>query len=408
MPLDRLKASLEEKIKEIDEKGIVKRKESIILEIKKCDGIKGNRYILKGEENKEYIRMNSNSYLALHLNERVKQKEEEAIKKFGVGPGAVRFISGTYEPHKALEERISKFHNREDAIIFSSAYGCVLGTLFSLIDEETFVISDELNHNCIINGIRLSKPKEKDIYKHLNVDECEEKIKNFIGKAKKVLIITDGVFSMRGDYAPLDILQDLANKYDKEFEEGVILIVDDSHGVGIFGESGRGTEEVLKTKVDILIGTFGKAFGVNGGYLVSDRIIVDYLREKAPLYIYTNPITPGEANAIIESINIIDSDLGKGMINYVRELAKKFREGIISLGLETTKSEHPIVPLIIRDTQKTKELVKYLRENGVLSTGLNFPIVPRGEELIRFQISYEHTEYDINYVLDVIKNFFSK
>lgn len=408
MPLDRLKASLEEKIKEIDEKGIVKRKESVILEIKKCDGIKGNRYILKGEENKEYIRMNSNSYLALHLNERVKQKEEEAIKKFGVGPGAVRFISGTYEPHKMLEERISKFHSRDDAIIFSSAYGCVLGTLFSLIDEETFVISDELNHNCIINGIRLSKPKEKDIYKHLNVDECEEKIKNFIGKAKKVLIITDGVFSMRGDYAPLDRLQELANKYDKEFEEGVILIVDDSHGVGIFGESGRGTEEVLKTKVDILIGTFGKAFGVNGGYLVSDRIIVDYLREKAPLYIYTNPITPGEANAIIESINIIDSDLGKGMINYVRELAKKFREGIISLGLETTKSEHPIVPLIIRDTQKTKELVKYLRENGVLSTGLNFPIVPKGEELIRFQISYEHTEYDINYVLDVIKNFFSK
>ncbi len=408
MPLDRLKKSLEEKIKEIDEKGILKRKESIILEIKKCDGTKGNRYILKGEENKEYIRMNSNSYLALNLNERVKQKEEEAIKKFGVGPGAVRFISGTYEPHKALEERISKFHNREDAIIFSSAYGCVLGTLFSLIDEETFVISDELNHNCIINGIRLSKPKEKDIYKHLNIEECEEKIKSFIGKAKKVLIITDGVFSMRGDYASLDKLQELANKYDKDFEEGVILIVDDSHGVGIFGDSGRGTEEVLKTKVDILIGTFGKAFGVNGGYLVSDKTIVDYLREKAPLYIYTNPITPGEANAIIESINIIDSDLGKEMISYVRELAKKFREGILSLGLETTKSEHPIVPLIIRNTQKTKELVKYLRENGVLSTGLNYPIVPKGEELIRFQISYEHTEYDVNYVLGVMKNFFSK
>ncbi|MCX8094883.1 MAG: aminotransferase class I/II-fold pyridoxal phosphate-dependent enzyme [Caldisericia bacterium] len=406
MPLEKLKKSLQEKINEIDEKGIVKRKESIIVNIKKCDGIKGNRYILKGEEDKEYIRMNSNSYLALHLNERVKEKEEEAIKKFGVGPGAVRFISGTYETHKELEKRISKFHSREDAIIFSSAYGCVLGTLFSLIDEETFVISDELNHNCIINGIRLSRPKEKDIYKHLNVDECDEKIKNYIGKAKKVLIITDGVFSMRGDYAPLDRLQEIADKYDKDFEEGVILIVDDSHGVGIFGESGRGTEEVLKTKVDILIGTFGKAFGVNGGYLVSDKIIVDYLREKAPLYIYTNPITPGEANAIIESINIIDSDEGKGMIDYVRELAKKFREGIISLGLETTKSEHPIVPLIIRDTEKTKQLVKFLRDNGILSTGLNYPIVPKGEELIRFQITYEHTDYDINYVLGVIKIFF--
>lgn len=408
MPLERIKRVLGEKIKEIDEKGILKRNESVIVEIKKCDGVKGNRYILKGEENKEYIRMNSNSYLALHLNERVKEKEEEAIKKFGVGPGAVRFISGTYEPHKALEERIAKFHNREDAIIFSSAYGCVLGTLFSLIDEETFVISDELNHNCIINGVRLSKPKGKDIYKHLNYEECEEKIKREIGNAKKVIIVTDGVFSMRGDYAPLDKLQEIANRYDKEFEEGVILIVDDSHGVGIFGESGRGTEEVLKTRVDILIGTFGKAFGVNGGYLVSDKIVVDYLREKAPLYIYTNPITPGEANACIESINIIDSEEGKGMIKYVRDLAKYFRDGIISLGLETTISEHPIVPLILRDTEKTKELVKFLRERGVLSTGLNFPIVPRGEELIRFQITYEHTKYDVDYVLGVLKEFFNK
>lgn len=408
MPLSKLKVSLEEKIREIDEKGIVKRKESVIENIIKCDGIRGNRYILKGEEGKEYIRMNSNSYLALHLNERVKQKEEEAIKKFGVGPGAVRFISGTYEPHKKLEERIAKFHSREDAIIFSSAYGCVVGTLFSLIDEETFVISDELNHNCIINGIRLSKPKEKDIYNHLDYKECEEKIKSRIGKAKKVLIITDGVFSMRGDYAHLDKLQDIANKYDKDFDEGVILIVDDSHGVGIFGDSGRGCEEVFNTKVDILIGTFGKAFGVNGGYLVSDKTIVEYLREKAPFYIYTNPITPGEANAIIESINIIDSEEGKSMLRYVRELAKKFREGIVSLGLETTKSEHPIVPLIIRDTEKTKNLVLYLRENGILSTGLNFPIVPKGEELIRFQVTYEHTEYDINYVLGVIKNFFNK
>ncbi|MBC7194181.1 MAG: aminotransferase class I/II-fold pyridoxal phosphate-dependent enzyme [Caldisericia bacterium] len=408
MPLKKLSDSLKTKIKEIDEKGIVKRDEKIIVEIKKCDGVKGNRYILKGEREKEYIRMNSNSYLALHLNERVKEKEEEAIKKFGVGPGAVRFISGTYDVHKNLEERIAKFHKREDAIIFSSAYGCVLGTLFSLIDEETFVISDELNHNCIINGVRLSKPKDKDIYKHLNINECEEKIRNYVGKAKKVIIVTDGVFSMRGDYAPLDKLQEIADKYDKDFEEGVILIVDDSHGVGIFGDSGRGTEEFLNTKVDILIGTFGKAFGVNGGYLVSDKIVVDYLREKAPLYIYTNPITPGEANACIESINIIDSEEGKGMIKYVRELAKKFRNGIKSMGLETTESEHPIVPLIIRDTLKTKELVNYLRERGILATGLNFPIVPKGEELIRFQITYEHTEYDINYVLDVIKNFFNK
>jgi len=139
----------------------------------------------------------------------LKGMKKEAIKKFGAGPGAVRFISGTYIYHKELEKRIAKFHNKEDSIIFSSAYSCVLGTLYSLIDEETIVISDELNHNCIINAIKLSKPKEKDIYKHLNIKECEEKIVSFIGKCKRVLIITDGIFSMRGDYAPIDKLSAL-------------------------------------------------------------------------------------------------------------------------------------------------------------------------------------------------------
>lgn len=405
MPLEKIKKKLSEELKEIDEKGIVKRKESVIVKVVKCDGVKGNRYILKGEEDKEYIRMNSNSYLALHLNEEVKRSEEEAIKSFGVGPGAVRFISGTYTVHRELEERLARFHNREDGIIFSSAYGCVLGTLYSLINEDTIVISDELNHNCIINAIRLSKPKEKDIYKHLNIDECEKKINCYIGKGKRVLIVTDGIFSMRGDFAPLDKLSSLTKKYDSYFEEGIVLIVDDSHGVGIFGESGRGVEEFTNSKVDILIGTLGKAFGINGGYLVSDKTIVDYLREKAPLYIYTNPITPGEAKAAIKSIDIIDSDYGKSMIKYVKNLAKKFREGLKKLGLETIESEHPIVPLILRDTEKTKNLVRFLREEGILATGLNYPIVPKGEELIRFQITYEHTEYDIDYVLEVIKKF---
>jgi len=213
---------------------------------------------------------------------------------------------------------------------------------------------------------------------------------------------------MRGDYAPIDKLSALTKKYNNEFEEGVILIADDSHGVGIFGDSGRGVEEYTNSKVDILIGTLGKAFGVNGGYAATDKVLTDYLREKAPLYIYTNPITPGEASAAIKSIDIVDSDSGKSMIKYVRDLTKKFREGIRLLNLETVESEHPIVPVILRDTEKTKNLVKFLKKNGVLATGLNYPIVPKGEDTIRFQITYEHTEYDINYVLDLIKNFMKK
>ncbi len=408
MPITRFKKALENELNELKEKGIAKGKELIIVKVKKPQGDKGPRYFLKGFGDKEFIRMNSNSYLGMSLKEEMIKSEEEAAKEFGVGPGAVRFINGTYKAHRDLEKKLAEFHSREDAIIFSAAYATMIGTLTSLISKETIVISDELNHNCIINAIRLSRPVEKMIYRHLDLNELEEKIKASIGKAKRLVIVTDGIFSMRGDHAPLDKIMELAEKYDDKFDENIIVVADDSHGVGAFGKTGRGTEEYVGRKVDVLIGTLGKAFGVNGGYVATDKTITTYLREKAITYVYSNPITVAEAATALKVIEFLDSPKGIERLNYLRELTKRFESGLKNMGYEIIESEHPIVPLMVRDTKKTEDIVSFLLENGVLATGIKYPVVPQGDEEIRFQVNADHTPYDIDYVLDVLKKYKEK
>ena len=391
---------------ELRKKGTAKGKEMVITGVKPAEGANGPRYFIEGRENKEFLKMNANAYLGLSFRRDVIQAEEDAVKKFGAGPGAVRFINGTYKPHIELEEKLAKFHNKEAAMIFSSAYSAMMGIFAPLISKESIAISDELNHNCIINALRLSRPKVKEIYKHLDMKDLEEKIRNNIGQGKRIVIVTDGIFSMRGDYAPLDKISELAKKYDAEFEEGITLIVDDSHGVGAFGKTGRGTEEYTNADgVDVLIGTLGKALGVNGGYVTSTATIIKYLRETAPTYIYSNPITPSEASAAVKALEILDSKKGLELLEWLHKLTKRFEKGLVDLGYEIIESDHPVVPLMVRDTNKTTELVKYLTDKGILATGLNFPIVPKGDEEIRFQISAAHTESDIDYVLNVLKEY---
>ncbi|MCD6237724.1 MAG: aminotransferase class I/II-fold pyridoxal phosphate-dependent enzyme, partial [Thermotogae bacterium] len=305
-----------------------------------------------------------------------------------------------------LEKKLAEFHNREAAMIFSSAYATVMGILSPLISKETVVISDELNHNCIINAVRLSRPKDKKIYKHNDINELESAIKEAIGNCKRVIVVTDGIFSMRGDHAPLPEIASLAEKYDSEFEEGIITIVDDSHGVGAIGETGRGTTEYThEDRIDILVSTMGKALGVNGGYVVSDAKVIEFLRETAPFYIYSNPITVSEASAALKALEILDSDVGRKLLRHLHDMTKRFEQGLIDMGYEVIRGEHPVVPLMIRDTQKTSDLVHYLKENGILATGLNYPVVPKGDEEIRFQICADHTEYDIDYALGVLRKY---
>ena len=406
MSIDKLESILIEKLDALKEKGALKGEEMVIIRVKPPEDKKGPRYIIEGHGEKEFLRMNSNSYLGMSLRNEIIEAEEEAAKKFGAGPGAVRFISGTYQPHIELEKTLAKFHNRESAMIFSSAYATVMGTVSPLIDNETIVISDELNHNCIINAIRLSRPAVKEIYKHLDMTELEDRIKDAIGKGRRVIVVTDGIFSMRGDYAPLDIIVEIAKRYDPQFEGGITTVVDDSHGMGAFGKTGRGTEEYTNAKgIDIIIGTLGKSLGVNGGYLATKSAIINYLRETAPFYIYSNPITPAEAYSATKALDILDSEKGIQLLEHLRKLTKHFEKGLIDLGYEIIESEHPVVPLMIRDTARTSELVHYLTENGILATGLNYPVVPKGDEEIRFQISADHTEYDIDYVVGVLEKF---
>lgn len=405
MALDKLNTALSKHVKQLEESGRAKGREKVVRKIISPANGRGPRYLLEGYGDKEFIRMNANSYLGLSLRQDMIDAEEKGAKEFGVGPGAVRFIVGTYKPHINLEQRLARFHNRQEGMIFSSAYATSLGVIYPLTTKETVLISDELNHNCIINAIRLGKPMAKEIYRHNNMEELESALKKHAGQAKRALVITDGIFSMRGDHAPLKKLTELCEKYNDQFEEGVISIVDDSHGVGAIGNTGRGTEEYTDAKVDVLVGTLGKAFGVNGGYVVSSSDVITYLRETAPTYVYSNPITVSECEAAIQAVNILDSEEGRGILKHLSNMTVRFQDGLKQAGYATIEGAHPVVPLMVRDTKKTKAMVEYLTDHGILATGLSYPVVPQGDEEIRFQVCADHTEQDIDYVLDVLKKY---
>ncbi len=406
MPADRLSAVLNAHVTSLEEAGTAKGAENVVVAVKPALGDRGPRVYLQGEGDKEFIRLNSNSYLGMGLRPEVIAAEEEATRSFGAGPGAVRFISGTYGAHVALEAKLADFHSREAAMIFSSAYATVVSTITPLVTSETVLISDELNHNCIINAMRLSRPAGKAIYLHNDVAALDAVLEDRKGKAKRALVVTDGIFSMRGDHAPVDEIMAMCVRHDADYEENVVCIVDDSHGVGSFGRTGRGAEEYTSSApVDILVGTLGKAFGVNGGYVVANAATIQFLRESSQMYIYSNPITVGEAAAALRSIEIVDSDEGAALLARLRTLTKRFEDGLGRIGIETIPGDHPIVPLMIRDTQRTRDLVQYLYDNGVLATGLAYPVVPRGDEEIRTQINADHTEADIDHVLAILEAF---
>ncbi len=408
MSVDRLSKALINYVNELKKKGTAKGDEMVITRVIPAEGERGPRYIVEGYGNKEFMKMNSNSYLGLSLRKDVLGAEEEGSATYGVGPGAVRFISGTHKPHVELEKRLAKFHGKESGMIFSSAYVTSMGVITPLTTGETVLVSDELNHNCIINAMRLARPALKLIYKHNDMNDLEAKLNEAVGKGKRCLVITDGVFSMRGDYCPFDKFVSICQKYKDKFEEGITTIADDSHGVGAYGETGRGTEEITGTKVDIIIGTLGKAFGVNGGYVVGPKALTEYLRQTAPMYIYSNPITVGETTAVLKVLDILESPEGLKILKHIKEMTKRFEKGLVDNGYETIPGPHPVTPLMVRDTQKTSEIVKWLTENGILATGLNFPVVPKGDEEIRFQINGDHTASDIDYVIDVLKAYKNK
>lgn len=405
MSLSNIESLFSKQLATIEKQGTSKRNEQVISAIKPAANGYGPRYFLADQGEKAFLRMNSNSYLGLSLHSSVIAAETEASEQYGVGPGAVRFISGTYKPHKDLEQKLADFHGRESAMILSSAYAAMIGVLPQFITPDTLVISDALNHNCIINAIRLAKPAKKMLYGHLDFSELERILQANCGMFKRVCVVSDGVFSMRGDFAALDTISAICKQYEQGYEQGIITLIDDSHGVGAYGKTGRGTEEICQTKVDVLIATLGKSFTVNGGYVVSSAKVIDYLKETTPLYIFSNPITAAEAAAALKTVEIVDSPEGLNRLEKLQVLSARLRNGLIENGFETLQSEHPIVPILIRDTETTTALVKHLFANDILATGLNYPVVPKGEEEIRLQVSADHTEKDMEYLLQVLREF---
>ena len=406
MPLDKLDGTLKEEINALKAEGRAKAPERVIVEYVPPAGQRGPRYRLQGSD-KEYLRMNSNSYLSLSNHPELVEAADSATRSLGVGPGAVRFIDGTFSYHIALEESIARFVGKPAAKIFNSAYTSNCGLALAVSNKLTYWVGDQLNHNSIIRAMRISNVpgSNRAIYDHNDMDSLRKRLDDIPQDMERVVVIFDGVFSMRGDCAPIDRIVKTAEPYQDRFKDGVITVVDDSHGIGAFGKTGRGTAEFSGAQPDVIIGTFGKAFGVNGGFVAASDMVIEAIRQKADTYIYTNPLGVADCAAAVKAIDICDSPEGRKRLDNLQQRIRQFREGIAALGLESIPGPHPVVPLLVRDTAKTHRLVQFLFDQGVLVVGLTFPVVPRGDETIRFQINAAHTEADIDEVLSILSHF---
>jgi glycine C-acetyltransferase len=403
MSLKRLDKALEEELTGLKNEGRGKPPERIITGYLPPTGKRGPRYTLKGED-KQFLRMNSNSYLSLSNHPQLIAAADAATHACGVGPGAVRFIDGTFNYHIELEKRIARFLDKPAAKIFNSAYTSNCGLALTIGSKTTHWIGDRLNHNSIIRAMRIAgiPSANKSIYDHNDMDGLRKCLDSVDKDIDRVVVIFDGIFSMRGDYAPIDKIYAITSEYDQRFRDGVITVVDDSHGIGAYGATGRGTAEFSGGVPDIIVGTFGKAFGVNGGFIAASDTIIETVRQKADTYIYTNPLSVADCAAATMALEICDSQEGMMLLENLKIRTKQFRDGLEKLGLESIPGPHPVVPVMVRDTAKTQALVKHLFDNGVLVVGLTFPVVPRGDESMRFQINAAHTESDIDYVLGVL------
>ena len=405
MPKVKFYKILEKELRRLDTVGVAKRKEIVI------DKFSSRFAVISG---KKYLVFNSNDYLGLRLTQEIKRAEHKATQKYGTGPGAVRFISGTLKVHVDLEAALAKFHKRQASAVFSSAFAANLGVMTAivkgpgqdtLVKSPVIVISDELNHRSIIDSIRLSgiSSEQKAVYKHLDYENLAEVVKNNIGKFPRAVVITDGVFSMLGHYADLAKIRKIIDKYQTKYKEGILLVVDDSHGIAAFGKTGRGTQEVTGSQADIMTGTLGKGLGTDGGYVVADKVFIDYLKETAATYIYSNSISPGTSGAALSALQLIDSAKGKKLLSKSFTNVLLFKRLIIKAGFTlAADSIHPIQAILIGEPQETQMLAKSLYQNNILVTSLSYPVVPKGQDELRVQISAAHSSADIRKFVQVL------
>jgi glycine C-acetyltransferase len=330
----------------------------------------------------------ANNYLGLADDPRVIQAAKDAMHRWGFGMASVRFICGTQEVHKRLERKISEFLGTGDTILYPSCFDANAGLFETILTDKDAVISDQLNHASIIDGIRLCRAKRLR-YKNRDMTDLEKQLKA-AGDARRRLIATDGVFSMDGYVAPLGEICDLAERYD------AMVMVDDSHAVGFVGPTGRGTPELhgVTDRVDIITGTLGKALGgASGGFTSGRAEIVELLRQRSRPYLFSNSVAPAVVGASLKVFDLLDS--GDDLRARLRENTAWFRERITGLGFDILPGDHPIVPVMIGDAAKAAKLADLLLGKGVYVIGFSYPVVPMGKARIRTQVSAAHTQDDL-------------
>ncbi|WP_337866206.1 glycine C-acetyltransferase [Ignavibacterium sp.] len=341
------------------------------------------------------LNMCANNYLGLADNPELINAAKESLDKWGFGLSSVRFICGTQEIHKELEKKISDFLGQEDTILYTSCFDANGGLFETLLGEEDAVVSDELNHASIIDGIRLCKA-QRYRYKNCDINDLEEKLKEALSnKAKNILIATDGVFSMDGFIAPLKQICDLADKY------GAMVMVDDSHAVGFMGKHGKGTHEYndVMGRVDIITGTLGKALGgASGGYTSARKEIVDLLRQRSRPYLFSNTVAPAIVAASIKVLDMLSSTTH--LRDKLEENTKYFREKIKAAGFNIKEGVHPIVPIMLGDAVLAQQMAARMLDKGVYVIGFFYPVVPKGTARIRVQISAAHSKEDLDFAVE--------
>ncbi|NYZ73923.1 glycine C-acetyltransferase [Candidatus Micrarchaeota archaeon] len=350
-------------------------------------------------DGKEVVMLCSNNYLGLSNHRRLKKAAIEAVRKYGAGSGSVRPLAGTMDLHLRLEELIAKFKHTEDAIYYNTGFTANSGALPALLREGDVVISDELNHGSIIDGVRLSKA-ERMIYKHKDMNDLEAKLKEMAARSAKpnrILIVTDGVFSMDGDIAPIDRIVELAERYD------CATYVDDAHGDGVLGENGRGIVNHFKLegRVDFEMGTFSKAFGTMGGLIATSRVNKQYLLNKSRTWLLTGSHGPATVAASIAALELLtESD------KLVRKLwrnTRYYKKRLKKLGFDTGESETPITPVMTYDSGKARQMSQRLFEEGVYALPIVFPMVAKDKARIRTMITAEHSKTDLDFAIEKIE-----
>jgi len=341
--------------------------------------------------------MCANNYLGLANHPDVKEAAKKGIDTWGYGLSSVRFICGTQELHKNLEAKLSEFLCTEDTILYSSCYDANGGLFETILTAEDAIISDELNHASIIDGVRLCKAARYR-YKNNNMNDLEAKLIE-AHAARIKAIVCDGVFSMDGVIANLPAICDLAEKYD------AIVIVDDSHGVGVIGQNLRGTHEHhnVMDRIDILTGTLGKALGgSSGGYTSGKKHIIDLLRQRSRTYLFSNTLSPIIASGTLKVLELVEND--KSLKTCLDENTTYFRQGLKDIGLDIVEGQHPIVPVMLYDELLAKKIAENLLEKGVYAVGFFFPVVPKGRARVRCQVSAAHTMEQLDIALAAFRS----